>query len=247
MRNSRRVHSDSTRSVRDEAGYNQGWTGGSSTRVREERRAELMLSKMAADSSRSVLEIGCGRGEIARHLAAQSGMQVLGVDRSESFVREANLKASGTSAHFEVLDFTRPEDILGRRFNYVVGNGILHHLYYDLPASLQAIRRLLADDGKIIFLEPNLHNPYVYLIFSRPALRRRARLEPDEMAFSRRFAIERLGEAGFRDIEVDYRDFLIPGVPDWAIRPLVEFGEIAETMPGLKHLSQSLFISAGIA
>ena len=243
MKISRRSRSEDTRSVRDESGYNQGWTGGLSTRIREERRSELIMTKMAPDPSRRVLEIGCGRGEIARHLASKSGMQVLGVDRSEGFVREANAKAVEANVHFEVLDFTQPDEILGRRFDYVVGNGILHHLYHDLPASLQAMRRLLVDDGRIVFLEPNLHNPYVFLIFTRPVLRRYAKLEPDEMAFSRRFAIERLRDAGFRDIEVEYRDFLIPGVPEWAVQPLVRFGSVAEKTPGLKHLAQSLFIS----
>jgi SAM-dependent methyltransferase len=243
MRISRRSRSEETRSVRDEGGYNQGWTGGLSTRIREERRCELLMTKMSPDPAGRVLEIGCGRGEIARHLAAKSGMQVLGVDRSERFIEEANAKAVDPNVHFEVLDFTEPSEIRGGQFDYVVGNGILHHLYHDLPSSLQAMRRLLVDDGSIVFLEPNLHNPYVYLIFTKPGLRRRAKLEPDEMAFTRRFAIERLREAGFRNIEVDYRDFLIPGVPDWAIRPLIAFGHIAEGAPGLKHLAQSLFIS----
>jgi SAM-dependent methyltransferase len=244
MKITRRTIPQETHTVRDEGGYNQGWTGGLSTKIREERRAELMMSKMTPGPSRRVLEIGCGRGEIALHLAAKTGMQVLGVDRSESFVREANAKAVEANVGFEVLDFTRPDEILGRRFDYVVGNGILHHLYHDLPSSLESMRRLLVDDGRIVFLEPNLHNPYVFLIFSQPTLRRLAKLEPDEMAFSRRFAIEQLREAGFQEIEIDYRDFLIPGVPDWAIQPLVRFGALAERTPGLKHLAQSLFISA---
>ncbi len=246
MRASKRLRSDDTRSVRDEGGYNQGWTGGLSTRIREERRCELMMTKMVSHPSRNVLEIGCGRGEIARHLADKTGMQVLGVDRSDSFIREANSKSLTSNARFEVLDFTRPDQILGRKFDYVVGNGILHHLYHDLAASLHSIRNLLVPGGGVVFLEPNLHNPYVFLIFSRPTLRRLAKLEPDEMAFSRRFAIEQLGQAGFHEIEVEYRDFLIPGVPEWAIQPLIRFGAAAERTPGLKHLAQSLFISGRV-
>src|SRR5580692_419358 len=73
MRISRRSRSEETRSVRDEGGYNQGWTGGLSTRIREERRCELLMTKMSPDPAGRVLEIGCGRGEIARHLAAKSG------------------------------------------------------------------------------------------------------------------------------------------------------------------------------
>ena len=231
-----------------EHGYNQGWSGGLSTRIRGERRAELIVSKMAPDPSQRMLEIGCGRGEIARYIASRTGVQVLGVDRSERFVNEANAQAQAQAqdgnAHFEVLDFTKPDEILGRRFDYVVGNGILHHLYHELTESLKVIRNLLVDDGRIVFLEPNLHNPYVFLIFEQAGLRRLAKLEPDEMAFTRRFAIDALRKAGYREIEVEYRDFLIPGVPNWSIRPLVSFGRVAEGVPGLKHLAQSLFISA---
>jgi hypothetical protein len=106
------------------------------------------------------------------------------------------------------------------------------------------MRDLLKPEGRLAFLEPNLHNPYVYLIFTKPKLRRLARLEPDEMAFSRKFVLRALADASFAEAKVEYRDFLIPGVPDWSIRPIVSFGRIAEQTAGVKHLAQSLFISA---
>jgi SAM-dependent methyltransferase len=231
------------RTVQDEGGHNQGWTGGLSTTVRQERRCELLITAMTPLTSRKVLEIGCGRGEIARYLGAKTGMQVLGIDVSEGFIEEAKSKSAVDNVSFEALDFMDAEErFRSERFDYIVGNGILHHLYYDLPASLLQIRSLLNEGGRIAFLEPNLHNPYVYLIFSQSRLRRVARLEPDEMAFSRRFALERLASAGFVDVEVEYRDFLIPGVPDWAIRPIVRAGALAERTPGARHLAQSLFI-----
>ncbi len=234
------------RSVRDERGFNQGWSGGESTQVRGERRSDLMITRMDPDPKSKVLEIGCGRGEMARYLAAHTGMQVLGIDRSERFIQEASSDPQASNVRFEVVDFTQPDQINERRFDYVVGNGILHHLFFDLAESLEAIRRLLVEGGRIIFLEPNLHNPYVFLIFKQSRLRRFARLEPDEMAFTRDFAIKRLHEAGFSDVTVEYRDFLLPGVPVWLIRPSVAVGRVAEAVPGLKHLAQSLFISARV-
>jgi SAM-dependent methyltransferase len=232
------------RTVQDEDGYNQGWEGGTALHVRTERRRDLMISRMEPEPSRRVLEIGCGRGELALSLAAKTGMDVLGVDVSEAFVQEARASVSVSNVHFDVLDFTKPGDMVGRSFDYIVGNGILHHLYYNLPASLRSMRDLLTPNGRVIFLEPNLHNPYVYLIFRHANLRQRARLEPDEMAFSRRHAIATLRVAGFCDIAVEYRDFLVPGVPDWLIKPIVSAGSVAERTPALRHLAQSLFISA---
>lgn len=235
----------STRTVQDEGGYNQGWAGGRSMQVRAQRRCRLLMSAMTPHPSGRVLEIGCGRGEIARQLATETGMSVMGLDRSEQFIQEARAVAPSTNVQFEALDFRQVEERFGsRQFDYVVGNGILHHLYYELNNALLAMRNLLTDDGRIAFLEPNLHNPYVYLVFTFSKLRSWARLEPDEMAFSRRFAINALREAGFEDIEVQYKDFLVPGVPTWAIRPIVGAGRVAETLPGAKHLAQSLFISA---
>ena len=232
------------RSVRDERGFNQGWSGGLATQTRLERRCDLIISKMTPSPGRKILEIGCGRGEMARYLAAQTGMQVLGIDRSERFMEEATAETENLNVRFEVLDFTQPEQITDLRFDYVVGNGILHHLYFDLGESLRAIRQLLVGNGRVMFLEPNLHNPYVFSIFKQTGLRRLARLEPDEMAFSRHFAINLFHDAGFSDVSVEYRDFLLPGIAPWLIGPSVSFGRLAEATPGLKHLAQSIFISA---
>jgi SAM-dependent methyltransferase len=233
-------------SVQDESGHNQGWTGGLSTQIRTQRRADLLLSKMDVRENQSVFEVGCGRGEIARHVASKSGINVLGVDRSESFILEAKANTVGPNPRFEVVDFMESLGHFDAPFDYLIGNGILHHLYYDLGAALKVMRQLLTDEGRIAFLEPNLHNPYVYLAFTQSRLRRMARLEPDEMAFTRHFAIQHLRNAGYTDIEVDYRDFLIPGVPNWLIRPLISLGRVAERTPGVRHLAQSLFISAHV-
>jgi SAM-dependent methyltransferase len=231
-------------SVRDERGFNQGWSGGLATQTRFTRRCELIISKMAPSPGQKILEIGCGRGEMSCYLAERTGMQVLGIDLSERFIQEASAGTENLNVRFEVLDFTKPEQILDHRFDYVVGNGILHHLYFNLEDSLQAIKRLLVENGRVMFLEPNLHNPYVFLIFKQPRLHRLARLEPDEMAFSRHFAIKRFHEAGFSDVNVEYRDFLLPGIAPSLIRPSVNIGRFAEKTPGLKQLAQSIFVSA---
>jgi len=231
-------------SVRDERGYNQGWSGTAVLELREERRCLLLASKMIPGEVQSVLEIGCGRGAMARQLARATGMQVLGVDISKQFIEQAQASATEDNVRFAVADFAQPEGLMGERFDYIVGNGILHHLYQDLSGSLERIRGMLSEGGRIVFLEPNLHNPYVYLVFSRPGLRARAKLEPDEMAFTKAFITNRLVAAGFRDVEVEYRDFLVPGTPHWLVRTVIGFGRIAEATPGLKHLAQSLFISA---
>lgn len=230
--------------IRDDKGFNQVWRESLSTRVRARRRCDYMVSKAGISSSSRVLEIGCGTGANAYHLASVTGADVLGVDICEPFVEQARLKYSLPNLRYQKADFNSAYDLTSEQFDCVVGNGILHHLYDNLDQAFSSMKRLLKPGGKIVFLEPNISNPYVYLIFSFQRLRQWAHLEPTEMAFSRQFAIEKLQRLGFVQISVEYRDFLVPGVPSVLIYPLVLLGAILEKIPGFRRLAQSIFITA---
>lgn len=230
-------------SIKDDRGFNQGFELKKSTEVRMRRRAAYMISKMTTGELKSVLEIGCGTGEVSYWIAQQTNMQVLGTDLCVPFIETAKLKFVLPNLQFEVLDFNKPLHVKDRKFDYIVGNGILHHLYYFLDNALNTLHHLLKEDGKIIFLEPNIYNPYCAFIFHFG--RRMARLEPDEMAFSKSFIEKKLRAANFKNVVVEYRDFLLPGVPDFLIKPSIAVGDIAEKIPVVKMLSQSIYISAG--
>jgi hypothetical protein len=45
---------------------------------------------------------------------------------------------------------------------------------------------------------------------------------------------------------VEYKDFLLPGIPDFLITPSVVVGDVLEKMPVLNKVSQSIFISAEV-
>jgi 2-polyprenyl-3-methyl-5-hydroxy-6-metoxy-1,4-benzoquinol methylase len=230
--------------IKDDRGFNQVWGDSKSTRVRAERRCEYMISQMQVQPNKSVMEIGCGTGKNAFILAKKTGMNVLGTDLCIPFVEEAKEKHRLTNLRYDILDFNKADQFKGEKFEYIIGNGILHHLYYHLDEAFTNMLHLLKDGGKIIFLEPNIYNPYVYLIFSYAALRKATHLEPDEMAFSKSFATEKLAKAGYKNIKVEYKDFLLPGVPDALITPSVLIGDVLEKIPLVKNVSQSIFISA---
>jgi SAM-dependent methyltransferase len=231
-------------SVKDNRGYNQIWMDSRATRVRLERRCDYMISQMERDPTKRILEIGCGVGTNSFMLAHKTGMQVLGTDLCVTFIEHARASYHLPRLRYGVLDFNHAETFAGERFDYIVGNGILHHLYHRLDEAFVNMRRLLTDKGKIIFLEPNLYNPYVYLIFSYPALRRKANLEPAEMAFSKPWVKKKVERAGYRNIQVEYKDFLLPGIPDPLIQPSIVVGELAEKVPLVNMLSQSIFLTA---
>jgi 2-polyprenyl-3-methyl-5-hydroxy-6-metoxy-1,4-benzoquinol methylase len=227
-------------SIIDDRGYNQGFQLVESTVVRMRRRADLILSEMDSSKDGEVLEIGCGTGEISHWLAAGSNYKVLGTDLCEPFIETAKERFQRHNLTYEVLDFNDPSQIKKRMFNYVVGNGILHHLYPTLSLSLKTIHALLKPGGKMIFMEPNIYNPYCAIIFN--FTRKLANLEPDEMAFSRRWISKRLLKAGYSSINVSYKDFLVPGIPAFLIRPSITIGDCLERIPPFNRLSQSLFI-----
>jgi SAM-dependent methyltransferase len=230
--------------IKDDRGFNQVWGDSKSTRVRAERRCNYMISQMEVLLNKSIIEIGCGTGKNAFMLAKKTGMQVLGTDLCVPFIEEAKKNYPLTNLRYDILDFNKAEEFKGEKFDYIIGNGILHHLYHHLDEAFVNMRNLLKDKGKIIFLEPNLYNPYVYLIFSYAPFRKATHLEPDEMAFSKSWVSEKVSKAGYSNIKVEYKDFLLPGIPDFLITPSVVIGDLLEKIPLVKNVSQSVFISA---
>lgn len=231
-------------SIKDDRGYRQGFVLTKSTTVRMERRTDLLLSEMNLTQDTRILEIGCGTGEVSYWMASRSPARVVGTDLSSPFIEGAKKNYQLPNLQYEVMDVNNPNSFPDGQFDYIVGNGILHHLVKNLDEVLASIQRLLKENGKIIFMEPNLYNPYIYLIFSYPRLRALTHLEPGEMAFSKRFITSALARAGFKDIKVDYKDFLLPGIPNFLVKPSILIGAVLEHLPLFKHVSQSLFIRA---
>jgi ubiquinone/menaquinone biosynthesis C-methylase UbiE len=231
-------------SIIDDRGYNQGFELVKSTEIRMRRRTDLLISEMEKPEHKSVMEIGCGTGEIAFWMAEKIPAKVLSTDLCVPFIEEAAKKYKLPNLRYEVLDFNKADEFKGETFDYIVGNGILHHLYYHLDECFINMRKLLKDNGKLIFMEPNIYNPYVHLIFSYAGLRKKANLEPDEMAFSRSFITKKLQGLGYKDVKVEYRDFLLPGIPDFLITPSIVIGDVLEKLPMVNRVTQSIFITA---
>jgi 2-polyprenyl-3-methyl-5-hydroxy-6-metoxy-1,4-benzoquinol methylase len=230
-------------SIVDDRGYNQGFKETVSLRKRMERRADWMIEEMSTGVGKSILEIGCGTGYLSYYIAKKTGMKVLGTDLCKPFIEEATRNYDLPNLSYDMLDFNQAPVSVYEKFDYIIGNGILHHLYYNLATSLITLKKLLNTQGKIIFMEPNIYNPYVAAIFKNRGFRKWARLEPGEMAFSKKFIEKELERAGFENIRVKYRDFLLPGIPACLIKPSITFGNFLEKTP-LKFISQSIFISA---
>jgi SAM-dependent methyltransferase len=113
----------------------------------------------------AVLDYGCGDGKFSYHLAGL-GARVVGVDISPKLVEQARASASkvglnGLSPQFIVGDAQHtPFD--DSSFDYVFGNGALHHL--DLDKAYAEIARVLKPGGKALFMEPMYHHPLLWML-----------------------------------------------------------------------------------
>jgi 2-polyprenyl-3-methyl-5-hydroxy-6-metoxy-1,4-benzoquinol methylase len=230
-------------SIADDRGYNQGFKETYALKVRMERRADWMISEMEVSPLKKVLEIGCGTGYLSYFVALKTGMKVIGSDLCKPFIEEAKTKYILPNLDYQPLDFNTATPGMHDKFDYIIGNGILHHLYNTLDKTLVTFRNLLQAKGKIIFIEPNIYNPYVRSIFKNEKLRKWAKLEPDEMAFSRNFIQKKLATEKFSNIKVLYKDFLLPWIPEFLVSPSIVIGNVLEKTPA-KFMSQSILICA---
>ncbi len=64
------------------------------------------------------------------------------------------------------------------------------------------------------------------------------------MAFGSSFIKNKLISNGYVNINVEYKDFLLPGIPRAFVKPSIAIGAIFERMPFIRMLSQSIYISA---
>jgi ubiquinone/menaquinone biosynthesis C-methylase UbiE len=100
-------------------------------------------------SKGAALDIGCGSGILAFELA-QYYDNVVAVDLSAKMLAIANQKRSAPNIEYIQMDASQLA--LDRQFDLIVSAATLHHLP-DLPAALDAIKKMLNPHGKIVFLD----------------------------------------------------------------------------------------------
>jgi SAM-dependent methyltransferase len=230
--------------VSDERGFNQVFRPVGTTPYRAQRRYDWFVKQAQALSATRILEIGCGLGDAAYHVARSTGSEVLGIDLSPAFIDAAKKRFSAPNLTYRVLDIWSADfDSLGC-FEIVIGNGILHHLRPQLVETLSRLRRLAAPGGGIAFIEPNLLHPACRFLFGTSIGRRVGKLEPDEMAFRAGELTDAVSAAGWRDINVKTADLLLPGVPKMFTKPILALESVVEGTASTRIFGQSHFLTA---
>lgn len=218
--------------------YRASWWGQTTPagRRRIERRHEKARQFLKRQGSRRVLEIGCGSGILTEGVA-DDGVQLWAVDIAPELLKIA--KGAGIPALFLRASLDRlpfPD----ASFDAVIGDGILHHV--ELEPALREIRRVLRPQGAVLFFEPNMLNPQIFLERHVPWIRR-LHQTPEETAFYRMSLREKLRHF-WPEVQIQPFDFLHPSVPTALIGFAQTTGAWLERCPGIKEMAGSLCIEA---
>ena len=112
-----------------------------------------------------VLDYGCGRGEESLKYLANGAKKVLGMDISLNYIQEATQSALSAGFSKDTFDFQVMDahklSYSDQIFDYVIGNGILHHL--DIQVAMDEIFRVLKPGGRVLLFEPLFDNPLLKL------------------------------------------------------------------------------------
>ena len=167
----------------------------SATRHRLQPGVHRVLETLKGDES--ILDLGCGNGELARELAKRGHRgDYLGVDFSLPLLQEAESQPESFSTKFMEVDLTRlsvTSDQLSDGWSLVTAFAVLHHI----PSNelrlkiLKEVRKLISSNGKF------MHSNWQFLNSEKL----KARIQPWE-------------SATISQSEVDTGDYLL----DWRDR-----------------------------
>jgi SAM-dependent methyltransferase len=124
---------------------------------------DLLLS-LAEESSKEILELGCGTGRLAVPLA-RAGHKVTGIDLSDEMLDIARRKLEREPAHVRASVVLRQGDMvnidLGRCFDLVIvsHNSLNEHTPKDVQRIFKAVGSQLSEGGLAFF---DLSNPLDY-------------------------------------------------------------------------------------
>ena len=223
-----------------------GWSGPAG-QARARRRADLIIAAADLRPGRTVLEIGCGTGMFTEQFAA-TGARIIAVDVSPDLLAKAiarRLPADRVRfehGRFETLQRTDAAILpwAAAGVDAIIGSSVLHHL--DIPAAIATCKTLLATAGRIVFAEPNMLNPQVWM--ERNFRRWFPYVSHDETAIVRWELRRQLERAGFSDVVITPFDWLHPATPAPLIGVVGGAGRVLERLPGLRELSGSVLITA---
>ena len=191
--------------------------------------------------AQSVLEVGCGTGQIAAELLRRDpSLAYVGVDLSPEMLElaRARLTAYGPRATLRTAAaaaIPADDDSVDAAF----GVDVLHHVP-DRVAALRELRRVVRPGGRVVFLEGNPIFPVTL------ALALAQREERGLLSISRRSLAVDFAAAGLVDVRADFAPLYTPPAPAPIAPALDTVDRALARMPVLRALALFVRVRASI-
>ncbi|MFH1353368.1 MAG: class I SAM-dependent methyltransferase [bacterium] len=227
------------RKIVSDAEFIWGWrTPAGKKRVA--RRARFFIDYGDILRGKRILEIGCGTGVFTEGISL-TGAEITAIDISADLIEKSRERVKKSNVSFcveDAEDMTFPDG----SFDSVIGSSILHHL--DVKYALPEIKRVLKKGGKVVFSEPNMMNPQIFIQKNFKPLKRLLGDSPGENAFFKWQIHSIFLKCGFKSVRVKPFDFVHPWLPAAVINFAEKLGFVAEHIPVVREISGSLLIYA---
>lgn len=219
----------------------------------QERTAVDFLRRTGATRNHRVLSLGCGDGAIERLLAPHVA-EIVGMDISSVAVDRANSQARAhglANVRFESADLCDPPSSDAGHFDVVAGFGFLHHLPDEaIYRVMHAARQRLNGNGVFYSTDPNVYR--VVRLFAALVRRSYDRYHsPDERELDPSALRKIARQAGFSQTQVRCIDYFLgpvawvmPGLPNWLIKPLGHLDRLLAATPILRRVGSSFSLVA---
>jgi ubiquinone/menaquinone biosynthesis C-methylase UbiE len=116
-----------------------------------------IYSIIGDSKGKTIYDIGCGNGYIARKLA-KDGAKVFASDSSEKLINIAKEKTKDLEIQYSVHDATNFSSYKNNFFDCVIMNMVIHYVK-DLDKLFKGINRVLKDNGVFVFSTNHFFRP----------------------------------------------------------------------------------------
>ena len=217
-----------------------GWASPAGA-IRAQRRAKLIIEAANISPDSKTLEIGCGTG-LFTEFVSKTGAEITACELAEQLISLAAKRSYSSDVQFLNQDISSIGPEYDNRYDVVWGSSVLHHL--DLDIFLPKLFNLIRPGGCLVFAEPNMLNPQIWLERNVNCIRRKTGTSPDETAFYRRSLKKCLLRKGFINVSIKPHEFLHPATPELLIPLMQLLSFFAEKLWGVREIAGSLLIKA---
>ena len=120
------------------------WRDADSLDAAQRAKLELACAKLDLRPGMRLLDVGCGYGELARHAAAEHGVEVVAITVSRHQAEHARRRCEGLPVDVREIDYRT----LRGRFDRIVSVGMFEHVgHKNYERFFAHLRGLLGDDG----------------------------------------------------------------------------------------------------